>query len=386
MNANKFVSIIEKICLNEDLNTFDPYDVWSLNLGLEIKKIYFKNRLMGIIPAGLVSIFDLFINNKNRFFYSKKEYPIVRAQAGLALINIYIQHNDEKYLKFAKLHIDWLLEHFSRDYTGLSWGIGFEIVIDSETTYEKNTPYSTVTPYVLELFDAYYKLSKNDKIKESILDIYLFYEKEIQIMKETNDILITSYGPFKDRIVTNSVSYTMYAYSIFLQYSEDKAYIENKIVKMYNFLKSVQKNNGSWSYSPSNSSTFTDCFHTCFIIKNIYKTSLVINLSQATNVIQRGYQLIKESFYDKNNGLYFRFITKNKPNLISFDLYDNSEVLNLAILLKDEYTVNSLGEKIFANFFEGSDIYSAIDIFGRKKNKNMLRWAVMPLMLTLSRL
>ena len=50
----------------------------------------------------------------------------------------------------------------------------------------------------------------------------------------------------------------------------------------------------------------------------------------------------------------------------------------------DEETFRRLSGSILISFFDGDDIYSEIDLFGVKRNKNTLRWAVMPLVFALS--
>jgi hypothetical protein len=386
MTSDETRSLIEHFCMRKDLSTDDPYDIWKTKTGIAIKKLYFKNKFLGIFPATLFTLIDSFLVNKSRFFLKSQEYPIVRAQAGLSLINLYLKTSDIKYLDFAKLNLDWLFQNNSKNYSGLSWGTGFKIVINSTTVYDENTPFSTNTPYVLEFLDAYYKITNDELISKAILSIYTFYEKDIIILKETNDLLITSYGTFADRIVTNSVSYTMFAYSIFHQYLEDKSYIESKIKKLYNFIRSVQRVDGNWVYAPYDSDSFIDCFHSCFVLKNIIKTSLIVPLNDSNAVIQKGYQCIQESFYNKQTGLYKRFIVQNKPSLVKFDLYDNAEVLNVAILMNDTLTINALNKSIHKNFIRKNNIFSIIDIFGGRKNKNTLRWAVMPYLMTISKL
>lgn len=386
MIINKTNSLIERFCMREDLSTYDPYDIWKTKTGVEIKKLYFKNKFLGIFPATFFTLTDFYLINRSRFLLKPQEYPIVRAQAGISLLNLYRKTSDKKYLDFAKIHLNWLVQNHSKNYSGLCWGTGFKIVINATTVYDENTPFSTNTPYVLEFLDAFYKITNDELIRKAILSIYTFYEKDIIILKETDDLLITSYGTFADRIVTNAVSYTMFAYSIFHQYLEDKSYIESKIKKLYHFIRSVQQKDGSWVYAPYDTHSFIDCFHSCFVLKNILKTSLIVPLEDSHILVQKGYQRIQESFYNKQTGLYKRFIAQNKPSLVKFDLYDNAEVLNVAMLMNDTTTINALNQSIYKNFIRKNNIYSIIDFFWGRKNKNTLRWAVMPYLMTISKL
>ena len=50
------------------------------------------------------------------------------------------------------------------------------------------------------------------------------------------------------------------------------------------------------------------------------------------DVVAAGYDYLKDSFLDQHHLLFKRFSVKNKPGLARFDLYDNAEALNLALL------------------------------------------------------
>jgi len=376
--------LIEKYLLRDDLSTSDPYDIWKTNLGIKIKKLYYGNKYLGLVPAGILTIYDLYINNNLRLGYQKQEYPIVRAQSALALLNIYKKDKNNIYLEYAKKHIDWLLENYSKAYSGYCWGLNFDWVYSSCKVYDSNIPFSTHTPYPLEALIEYYKITKDKKLLEPIRSIFLFLEKDIKVMQETDEFLILSYGVEKDRVVTNANSYLMYMYSLMLDYLPDKkVYIKNKITKIYNFLISVQNRDGSWIYQPYDNS-FIDCFHSAFVLKNIYKTNKIVELSNANKIIEYGYIYILDNFFDQKYNLFKRFSKSNKLSLVKFDLYDNAEILNLALLLNDSNTVTLLNKSIQDNFIKGSDIFSIIELFGKQKNKNHLRWAIIPYLYGLS--
>ena len=95
--------LLESYLLCDNLETYDPYDIWKSSIGMKIKKLYYKNKYLGLLPAGVLTIYDFYINNQLRVGYRKQEYPVVRAQAVLALLNLYKKERDEKYLKYANI-------------------------------------------------------------------------------------------------------------------------------------------------------------------------------------------------------------------------------------------------------------------------------------------
>jgi len=377
--------LIEKYLLNDDLSTYDPYDIWKTGVGIKTKKLYYKNKYIGLIPAGLLSIYDIYINNRLRISYKKQEYPIVRAQAALSLMNLYKKVNNPEYLEYAKKHIDWLLNNYCTGYSGYCWGIGFDWIYSSDRIYNRNTPFSTHTPYPLEAIVEYYNLTKDDRLIDVIKSVYGFLENDLKIMKEDKNELIMSYGAEKDRIVVNSNSYIMYMYALLIPFFENEQdYIKNKIRRIYSFVSRVQGSDGSWVYAPFDSKSFIDCFHSAFVIKNIIKTSNRINLENSDKAVQKGIDYIYSNFFDQDIKLFKRFSKNNKISLTKFDLYDNAEMLLLAKLRSDEKMTALINNSIKKNFLEEGGIYSMLDLFGFKKNKNTLRWAVMPYLLAAS--
>ncbi|MBD3843625.1 MAG: hypothetical protein IE909_17455, partial [Campylobacterales bacterium] len=282
--------LIEKYLLSDDLSTYDPYDIWKTSIGIKVKQLYYRNKYLGLLPAGILTIYDLYLNNSFRIGYKKQEYPIVRAQAALTLLNLYKKEPKPIYLENAKKHIDWLIENSSKGYSGACWGLNFNWIYSANKIYDANTPFSTHTPYPLEAFVKYHEITKSEKISTVIKSVYNFLENDLQIMKEDSSKLIISYGAEKDRVVTNANSYVMYMYALLLPFfPNQKDYIESKIKRIYNFIIEVQNNDGSWIYQPYDKSSFIDCFHSAFVIKNIIKTNKLLTLEHSEDVVQSGY-------------------------------------------------------------------------------------------------
>jgi len=381
-------ALIEKYLLEESLATYDPYDIWITEFGKKVKQFYYGHNIIGILPAGVLTIYDYYFNNKRRLGYKKQEYPLVRGQAALTLLELYKKEPKSIYLEYSKRHIDWLLENSSKGYSGYCWGLNYDWVYSSDETYDKNMPFSTHTPYPLEAMVKYYQITKDESLIEPIKSVFQFFENDIQVMKEDENILAVSYGVQKDRIATNASSYTMYCYALLLEFfPERKEYIEKKIKKLYNFLCSVQQDDGSWLYSPYDENTFIDTFHSAFIMKNIFKSNEILKLNSSAEVIEEGYEYVFQNMLVGDKFLFKRFSKTNRVSIIKFDLYDNAEMLNLAVMLEDEYTVETLSLAIEENFVtQKEEIASIIDIFGTHKNIDHMGWAVVQYLYALAKL
>ncbi|MBV9226849.1 MAG: hypothetical protein JOY85_22660 [Acidobacteriaceae bacterium] len=378
--------LIEHFCRRDDLSTDDPYDIWKTTLGLRVKDLYNSHRRLGLLPAGTLALYDNFLNNSSRWLYRRQEYPIVRAFAALCLINLYSATHEEQLLKEARSHLNWLLIHSCTGYSGPCWGLGFTNAVSRNLVYSANIPFSTMTPYPLEAFIAYEKATESHEFDSAVQGIWQFFDRDIQVMEEDEEILATSYGPFQDRTVTNAISYTMYSYAVCLSYvSSYTDRIRTRIRKLYTYIRRHQQPDGSWLYAPQ-SGSFIDCFHSCIVLKNLIKTDAIIELPGSQSVIRAGYNYLLGTLLDKEHFLFRRFSVKNKPGLVKFDLYDNAEVLNLAFLLGDYQLAQKLLYSIRKHFCRGLNIYSQIDLTGALRNKNTLRWAAMPFLYAASNL
>ena len=380
-------ALIEHFCDRDDLLTYDPYDIWNTSLGFQVKKLYNSQPRLGLFPAAVFAGFDDLVNNQSRLFYTRKEYPIVRAMAALCLLNLHRYDGQKRHLERARQHIDWLLENSSQGYGGYCWGLGFPNAAMKGLIYSSTTPYSTMTPYPLEALAGFSQVSADSRYHSAIQSVFRFFDRDIQAMHEDDETLATSYGPFRDRTVINASSYTMYSYAACLPYvpQQEKNRIEARIRKLYSFICRNQRDNGSWFYAPQPGS-FIDCFHSCIVLKNLIKTNRIVPLDRAMEVVAAGYDYLKDSFLDQEHLLFKRFSVKNKPGLVRFDLYDNAEVLNLALLLGDRDFAHRLLASIRKHFCKGMDVYSQIDFMGALRNKNTLRWAVMPFLYALSQM
>jgi hypothetical protein len=242
-----------------------------------------------------------------------------------------------------------------------------------------------MTPYALEAFIAYAQRTGDSQFDEVIHGIFRFFENDIQVMEVTDEYMATSYVPRLDRVVINASSYAMLAHTLLLPWLDkaERMRSEKRIAKLYAFVRRNQRDDGSWLYSPEGRS-FIDCFHSCIVVKNLIKTHRIMALPGCGDVISRGYAYIRQNFFDSQTGLFRRFTLTNKPSLIRFDLYDNAEMLQLALLMSDHELARTLSEAITRRFCDGADIYSQIDMLGVRRNRNMLRWAVMPYLHALS--
>jgi len=380
-------SLIQKQIGLGNLNTPDPYDVWNMKTGQRVKKIYYKNKLLGSLPAAALTIYDFFLNNKLRWGYSPRQYPIAHAYRVLISLTLYQKTGNEEYIISARESLEWLGENYSRNYSGYCWGINMPWV-SKIATYDEKTPHVTHTPYALEAFIRFQQETKTTKYDPIIDSVLNFLDKDLIKLVDSKDTLAVSYSPkTESRIVVNANSYAMFCYALLYGRNQNlNNHIGDSVMRLYHFLASTQHEDGSWHYFADDADgNFIDCFHSCIVLKNIYKVNQIIPLPDSHQVIEKGYAYLKKYFWNDTKKLFKRFSITDRMSLVKFDLYDNAEMLNLAIILKDDGLAGILNDSIGRNFVAGTDIYSHIIFPNLKINRNTLRWATYPYLYALSK-
>ncbi len=376
----KPLPLFEKHLSSVDLETPDPYDIWNTKIGQNVKKLYYKNKLLGILPSAGLAIFDFYLNNNLRLGYKNRNYPIAHAHKALIGIELYKKTQKAEFLSNVRDSINWLANNYSHGFSGYCWGINMPWV-SKIAVYDENIPHITHTPYALEAFIEYQKLTNTKEYDDIIVSIFNFLDCDLHKMIDQDSLLALSYSPKPEkRIVINANSYAMLCYALLMNKSPaGKLYIEDKVKRLFEFLVLNQNEDGSWYYfSDDAPGNFIDCFHTCFVIKNIFKVNKILPLSNSEQIIAKGYEYLKEHLWDPTRQLFKRFSVTDRLSPVKFDLYDNAEMLNLALLLKDDSLLEILSASIKRNFVSGLNIYSHIIFPNIKANKNTLRWAVLP--------
>jgi hypothetical protein len=375
--------VVDKFLNLPDLSTYDPKDVLFSKLGRQIKSIYYKNKFAGLIPAGLIQLADFFANNiLRKIFYHKHQYPIVYALSALSHINLYKSLKKSDNLEQAKKSLEWLLANSSTGYHGYCWGMNLERVTKN-AKYPANIPYTTNTVYVLEALVEYKKCTGLPVYDDIIKSVYNFLEQDLKVCYTDDNSLALSYAPYDESLVVyNSNAYCMYMYAMLLPFlnAEEKENSVKKINKLYNFVISGQNGDGSWYYYSDKKfkGNFIDCFHSCFVLKNIYKTNKIVQLPNAEVILQRGYEFLKNNMYSARKMIMHGYFINDKPSFIQYELYDSAEMINLATLLGDYAFAETIHKGVMANFVSGNVIFSQIDRLGLKHYQDTLRWSVYP--------
>ena len=286
------------------------------------------------------------------------------------------------------MYMEKLLSLRSSYTHGLGWGLSFDWM-SKIGFFKKGVPFITSSAYGIEVLFYLYTLTNKDIYMDYILSSLDFLEKDLQVLFESDRYLVKTYSIFKEnRMVFNSNSYLMYLYSLYYKYKITKKpeiFLE-KAEKIFNWLADFQNTDGSWFFFNDNlPGNFIDCFHHCFILKNIWKSSRILGPESGV-IFNKGFGFLKSFFaHPKSKFLPLRFVISDRIILVKFDLYDAAEYFNLLVLTGRIKTAEKVLNAILRMFSDRrGNLYSKINIFGFKTCKWNLRWGIMPLFLAYS--
>jgi hypothetical protein len=244
------------------------------------------------------------------------------------------------------------------------------------------TPFITSTPYCVEALLRYHDLTDDALSRDVAISSLNFLENDLKILYEESGKLAISYGPSSSKnIVINASSYAMMMYSLLgTRIPEIRDKLFEKANKIRKFVLESQNSNGSWwYYYHIEKGNFIDCFHSCFVIKNLIKTDKLLS-TNSNEFVEKGIEYLISSHLDKDKFLAKRFSVAAYPNLIKYDLYDQAELMNVFICAEKWELARKIHDSIVTNFYipDRKTFGSEIDFLGRLNKMKYLRWAVMP--------
>ena len=216
----------------------------------------------------------------------KREYPIVRAQAGLALLNLFELTGKAKFLRFAEKHFDWLVRQVNLEEDQIAWGIGFDWVVSQDLTYAGSTPLITHTYYVIEFANKLKKHSNNPTIDLVLTKVTAFIDFGLVPMIENKRHLAYAYADRHDRVALNVQTHIISAIQSTKPYSSLSQDIRHdRVVRLLQFVRDCQSY-WSWLYEPLNKKSFIDGFHTCFALKCLKAININASLRKSNQLLQ----------------------------------------------------------------------------------------------------
>ena len=150
-----------------------------------------------------------------------------------------------------------------------------------------------------------------------------------------DDSAASSYTPYDRGKVVNASAYRAFLlFDAAQRFQNDE--FRSKGWKNLRFILQSQKPDGSWLYAIDNpKEAFIDNFHTCFVLKNLYKLNRHICNATVQTAIRRGYDWYRANLFDENDNPK-SFAIAPRVQIVRLEMYNIAEGITLGTLLKDD--------------------------------------------------
>ena len=341
--------------------SYDPYDIWGTRYGLWARRLYYAKHQLGLLLTAPLLIMEVICPQLRALFIDKQRHPAAEAQLVLAFLNMhesirkievresYLMPVDLKanpcWLSKAEELAKELLKNSIQNYSGYCWGYPFDWQ-SVNGLIAKDTPHIIATPYCYEAFIRLFEASGRVHYLEVARSASRFVFRDLNDTPTSKNAAAGSYTPFDSGKVVNANSYR--AFVLFDAMHRFKCDEYSEIAwKNLNFILESQRNDGSWLYAVDNpSEAFIDHFHTCFVLKNLYKLNLNLKNEAVTQAIQSGYRYYREALFDNDDNPKM-FAIAPRTEIVRLEMYNFAEAISLATLLGAQMPeANSLAHKL----------------------------------------
>lgn len=350
---------------------YDPYDIWATSYLGSLKQGWGTGSFVSKAVLPIVGVIELIspILFRRLMCLKKNCYPHVEAMLS--------------YVSKTQSNEDLLLYFSENRVMDSGWGLPFAWY-SKNGVYGANIPYVTNTPYIMEaLLRFAIQPSLYTESMELFHGTWAFLES-LKVMHESENELALSYAPIDEpRMVVNANSYAAFAYALHAVHGKQEAreIARKKCEMIVRWVVHQQGKDGSWLYyADQDAGNFIDCFHSCFVVKNLLKVSKL--LPDLSGVIQPvatlGWVYIRRELYDPASGLCRRFAVRAQRDPFRWDLYDQAEYLGLLVDFGLLEEAESFAARVENKFRKGEHWYCRIDVLNRRWGKDFLRWGIVP--------
>lgn len=329
--------------------SYDYYDWWATELGQHAKQWAYRTEPIGhlffTLPLLACECWLPFL--RRPLGIKKRIAPISVAQHGLACLELYKHTHQAGWLQVAKDDAELLASLANPDAKGLCWGFPF-VWSTNVGVIQSNQPAATQTGYGFDLFEQLWLITRSEIYRKRLLSVATAMDAEYIDLPRKLGIANTYHGRGHGDVVANAVSYRMYILASASVYGVPQ--FMEKAVKLARYLLDIQCEDGSWLYGETLKNQFIDHYHTCFIIKNLYKANLILKMPEIQIALEKGIAYYWVNLFDEH-GLPKPFARQVRWSILKYESYDFAECLGLFALFSPDYGFTNKRLIVILNFF-----------------------------------
>lgn len=314
--------------------SYDPYDLMGTRYGLWARGVYYRHGKLGVPLIAPLLLAETLWPGCRSLFVHKQRYATTDGQLILAFLNLHRVTGAAAWLKKAEQLGEEMLGYAVPGYRGHCWGYPFDWQ-NNRGLWRKDTPYITCTPYGFEAFLTLHEQTGQPRYLEIARSIVEFVFHDLKDTPTAPNAAASSYSPMDGTLIINTSAYRSWvlfeaAHRLGRQDCLEKAQ------KNLNFILQNQRADGSWLYgidTPGNA--FIDHFHTCFVLKNLFKLNRHLRSDAVRESIRRGYDYYRKELFHAD-GTPKSFAIEPRTQIVKLDMYNVAEAITLGALLRQE--------------------------------------------------
>lgn len=312
--------------------SYDPHDFWASPLGKDAKRLYYRRPIVGALAILPFVALDTFVPSSRRLVASTRRYPIADAHYAAGFFHWAAATGDETFIARGTHFLDRLERSRSEGFEEFCWGYPFDWESRSGAI-AAGTPLITTVPYAYEAFELGYEATSRTQYLRIMDSIAAFAFDCIPITEFEDGSAAAGYTPSLRTTVVNASCYRG-----FLLASAGRRFGRSdwtrEAERNITFALATQRADGSWPYATMKGDEFVDNFHTCLVLKNLFKFWRLTDRVDVLDAVRLGYAFYRRSLLDEQLQPV-PFAVKPRLMLHTRDLYDYAEGINLAVLLCD---------------------------------------------------
>jgi hypothetical protein len=312
--------------------SYDPHDFWAWPPGRKAKRLYYRRPIAGLLPVLPFVALDTFFPSSRRLVASQRRYPIADAHYAAGFFFLATLTGDPQHVARGVHFLEELERSRCESFDEFCWGYPFDWESRSGSIVA-GTPLITSVPYAYEAFELGYEATNRPEYLRVMESIAAFAFDAIPVTEFEDGSAAAGYTPSHRTTVVNASCYRGFLLAAagrrFARADWMREAERNTAFALVN-----QRSDGSWPYATERGQDFVDNFHTCLVLKNLFKFWRLTRRADVLDSVSRGYAFYRRSLLDERQQP-IPFAVKPRLTLHIGDLYDYAEGINLSVLLRE---------------------------------------------------
>lgn len=314
--------------------SWDHQSYFAGPIGRRAKALYYRRPVVGIAAVIPMIFSEALVPAARRLFWKRQRLPIADAHYAMGFALLHLLTGDTRHHARAVHFLQVLEETRCPGYEHYCWGYPFDWVTRTGII-PSGTPLITTTPYAYEAFELVHSIDGDPRWLRVMRSIADHAAWDIRDRELSPGVTTCSYTPHDEGGVVNANAYRAGMLARASSTFSDPA-LREIAERNIRFVLSAQRSDGSWPYSIDSVRDFVDHFHTCFVLKGLFRVERLTGHEGCRGALQRGVEYYVRCLFDRD-GLPKPFSRAPRMTVYRNELYDYAECLNICALLHDTF-------------------------------------------------